>query len=133
MFRIIQQVRRQGGAMGCAHPFRFWFAQGNFVSNWPSELPFDFVAGAPYDAVDVLNDSPLLFAESLRFWYTLLNLGYKVAGTANTDGHLAAATGLGRYRTYVHTGGSFTWEGLVAALRAGRVVASSGPFVLFEV
>lgn len=133
MFRIIQEVRRQGGAMGCAHPTRFWFVRGNFVSNWPSELPFDFVAGAPYDAVDVLNDSPLVFAESLRFWYTLLNLGYKVAGTANTDGHLAAATGLGRYRTYVHIEGSFSWEGLVAALRAGRAVASSGPFVLFEV
>jgi hypothetical protein len=133
-FHVIQEVNRQGGIVGCAHPVRFWFTDGNFTSNWPSELPFDFVAGAPYAAVDILNDGQPLFFESERFWYTLLNLGYKVAGTANSDGALASTPGLGRFRTYTHLGGEpFSWNALAKAMAAGRNVATSGPFVLFEV
>ena len=132
-FKIIQEVNRQGGIVGCAHPVRFWFENGNFVSNWASELPFDFVAGTPYAAVDILNDSPALFFESERFWYVLLNLGYKVAGTGNSDGALGANHGLGRYRTYTQIAGEFTWEKLAEGIKAGRCVASSGPFALFNV
>jgi hypothetical protein len=132
-FRIIQEIQRQGGVVGLAHPVRASFRDGNFVSNWASELPFDFVAGAPYAAVDILNDSPLLFFESERCWYTLLNLGYKVAGTGNSDGALGMNTGLGRYRTYTSMPGAFSWEGLADGMRAGHCIATSGPFVLFEV
>ena len=132
-FRIIQEVHRQGGIVGCAHPMRASFGHGgNFISNWASELPFDFVAGVPYDTLDILNDSPLLFFESERLWYTLLNLGYKVAGTGNSDGALGTTRGLGRYRTYTRIDGAFSWEALAEAMRAGRNVATSGPFVLFE-
>lgn len=132
-FRIMQHVQRQGGIVGCAHPLRFWFNKGNFVSNWASELPFDFVAGVPYAAVDILNDSPLLFFESERFWYSLLNLGYKVAGTGNSDGALGSTRGLGHYRTYTQIEGAFSWEKLAQGIQAGRCVATSGPFALFEV
>ena len=135
-FKIIQEINRQGGIVGCAHPVRFWFTNGNFTSNWPSELPFDFVAGAPYAAVDILNDGQPLFFESERFWHTLLNLGYKVAGTGNSDGALANNAGLGRFRTYTHIGGGvgpFSWSALAENMKAGRNVASSGPFVLFDV
>jgi hypothetical protein len=131
-FRIMQEVLRQDGIVGCAHPIRSWFNKGNFVSNWASELPFDFVAGVPYAAVDILNDSPLLFFESERFWYTLLNLGYKVAGTGNSDGALGSTRGLGHYRTYTQIDGAFSWEKLASGMKAGRCIASSGPFVIFE-
>lgn len=132
-FRVIQEVHRQGAIVGCAHPVRFWLMYGNFVSNWAAELPFDFVAGVPYDAVDVLNDSPLLFFQSERLWYTLLNMGYKVAGTGNSDGSLGTTEGVGRYRTYTKVNGDFTWAKLAESMRAGRNVATSGPFALLTV
>jgi hypothetical protein len=132
-FKIINEILRQGAIVGCAHPMRISFYKGNLVSNWASELPFDFVAGAPYAAIDILNDSPLLFFESERFWYTLLNLGYKVSGTGNSDGALGSTYGLGRYRTYTQIDGEFTWDKLADGMRDGRCIATSGPFVNFTV
>jgi len=132
-FKIIKAMRRQGATVGCAHPVRSWIIYGNFVSNWASELPFDFVAGAAYDAVDILNDSPLLFFQSERLWYTLLNMGYKIAGTGNSDGALGTTRGIGIYRTYTKIDGEFTWDKLAENMKAGRNVATSGPFVIFEV
>lgn len=132
-FRIMQEIRRQGGITGCAHPVRFWFNNGQFVSNWASELPFDFTAGVPYAAVDILNDSPLLFFQSERLWWNLLNMGYKVAGTGNSDGNLGAEMGVGRYRTYTRITGPFSWEKLAQGVKRGACIATSGPFVLFDV
>ncbi len=132
-FRIIQEIHRQGAVVGCAHPMRFWFNKGNFVSNWASELPFDFVAGAGYDSIDILNDAPILFFESERLWWNLLNMGYKVPGTGNSDGNLGAERGVGRFRTYTKISGEFSWDKIADGIRKGACVASSGPFVLFDV
>ncbi|MEX0777009.1 MAG: CehA/McbA family metallohydrolase [Phycisphaeraceae bacterium] len=133
-YQVIQEVHRQGGIVGCAHPVRSSFAYGgNFVSNWASELPFDFVAGVGYDAIDVLNDSPLLFFQSENLWYTLLNMGYRVAATGNTDGALGATAAVGRYRTYTKIDGAFSWDAVARGVRAGRTVATSGPMALFQV
>lgn len=132
-YPIIQEIRRQGAAVVCAHPVRFWFNKGNFVSNMASELPFDFVAGTPYDGIDILNDSPKLFADSERLWWNLLNMGYKVAGTGSSDGHLGSGRGAGRYRTYLRTDGPFTWDKGAQAIRDGACIATSGPFVQFDV
>ena len=132
-FRIMQEIARQGGVVAAAHPLRFWFNNGNFVSNWARELPFDFVAGVPYQAVDVLNDAPMLFLESERLWWNLLNMGYKVSGTGSSDGNIGAQTGVGRFRTYTKIAGDFTWDKLADGIRAGACVASSGPFVQFTV
>lgn len=132
-FKVMQEIRRQGGVTVCAHPLRFWFNKGNFVSNWASELPFDFVAGVPYAGVDIFNDSPLLFFQSEHLWWNLLNLGYRVSGTANSDGNLNGWQGVGRFRTYTKIHGPFSIEKVIEALENGACVASSGPFVLFEV
>jgi len=132
-FRAIQEIHRQGAVVLCAHPVRFWFNKGNFVSNWASELPFDYVAGCGYDGVDVLNDSPLLFFQSERLWWNLLNMGYKVAGTGNSDGSLGDPHGVGRFRTYMKIDGEFSWDKIAEAVRRGACIASSGPMVLFEV
>ena len=132
-FRAIQEIHRQGAVVLCAHPVRFWFNKGNFVSNWASELPFDYVAGCGYDGVDVLHDCPLLFFQSERLWWNLLNMGYKVAGTANSDGSLGDPHGVGRFRTYMKIEGEFSWDKIAEAVRRGACIASSGPMVLFEV
>lgn len=115
-----------------AHPARFWFNKGNFVSNWASEIAFDYVAGQGYDGVDILNDGEPLFFLHERVWWNLLNLGYKVAGTANSDGSIIDGQA-GRFRTYTRIEGAFSWAKIAQAIRAGACVASSGPMVLFEV
>jgi hypothetical protein len=125
-FRVMQEIRRHGGIVGCAHPVRASFRpNGNFVSNWASELPFDFVASVPYAAVDILNDSPLLSFLSERLWYALLNLGYKVAGTGNSDGSLGTTRGAGRYRTYTKIEGEFSWYTVRVLSRSRDPVSTS--------
>jgi hypothetical protein len=56
-----------------------------------------------------------------------------LAGTGNADGSLGTTDAVGRYRTYTRIEGAFSWEKLAEAMRAGRNVATSGPFVLFDV
>ena len=58
-----------------AHPARFWFNQGNFVSNWASEIAFDYVAGQGYDGVDIFNDGEPVFFQHERVWWNLLEHG----------------------------------------------------------
>jgi hypothetical protein len=60
-------------------------------------------------------------------------LGYKVSGTGNSDGALGQNHGLGRYRTYTHIDGEFSWSKLAAGMKSGNCIATSGPFVLFEI
>jgi hypothetical protein len=131
-YRIIQEIHRQGAVVTLAHPARFWFTNGNFVSNWASEIAFDYVAGQGYDGVDILNDSEPLFFLHERVWWNLLNMGYKVAGTANSDGSIVEGHA-GRLRTYARIDGPFSWSKIAQAIRDGACVASSGPMVLFDV
>jgi hypothetical protein len=115
-----------------AHPARFWFNQGNFVSNWASEIAFDYAVGQGYDAVDIFNDGEPVFFQHERVWWNLLNMGYKVAGTANTDGSIINGQA-GRFRTYTHLDGPFAWSKLAQGIREGQCVASSGPMLLVDV
>lgn len=131
-FRIIQEIHRQNAVVTLAHPARFWFHKGNFVSNWASEIAFDYVAGQGYDGVDILNDGSPVFFLHERVWWNLLNMGYKVAGTANSDGSIADGLA-GRFRTYTLIEGEFSWAKVADAIRAGACVASSGPMVLYQV
>lgn len=130
--RIIQEIHRQNAVVTLAHPARFWFNKGNFVSNWASEIAFDYVAGHGYDGVDILNDGAPVFFQHERAWWNLLNMGYKVAGTANSDGSIADGQA-GRFRTYTRVAGGFSWDGVAHAIRSGACIASSGPMVLFQV
>ena len=59
-------------------------------------------------------------------------MGYKVAGTANSNGSIIGGHA-GRFRTYTHIDGDFSWAKIAQGIRVGACVASSGPMVLFEV
>jgi len=130
-FRIIREIHRQNAVVMLAHPVRFWFNNGNFVSNMASEIAFDYVAGEGYDGVDIFNDGEPVFFQHERVWWNLLNMGYKVAGTANTDGSIIDGRA-GRYRTYTKINGAFSWEKIAGGIRNGACVASSGPMILFQ-
>jgi hypothetical protein len=131
-FPIINEIHRQNAVVMLAHPYRFWFNNGNFVSNMANEIAFDYVVGQGYDAVDILNDGEPLFFEHERVWWNLLNMGYKVSGTAGSDGSIADGEA-GRYRTYTRINGTFSWDKIAQGIRDGACVASSGPMVLFSV
>lgn len=131
-FPIIQEIHRQGGVVGCAHPARRRLHQGILTDDSASELPFDFLCGAGYDAMDVLGPATDDPGTAERAWWALLNLGYRVAATANTGGGLSSETPPGRFRTYVQMTGGFSWNGLTDGIRRGACIASSGPFALFE-
>ena len=128
-FPIIQEIHRQGGVVGCAHPARLLLREGAIAAGWATELPFDFLSGSGYDAMDVVGPAGDDPATAERAWYALLNLGYRVAATAGTGGTDAP----GRFRTYVRMTGTFSWQGLLDGIRQGATMASSGPLVVFEV
>jgi hypothetical protein len=131
-FNIIHEIHRQNAVVTLAHPVRYWFNEGNFVSNMASEIAFDYVAGEGYDGVDIFNDGEPLFFQHERVWWNLLNMGYKVAGTANTDGSIINGEA-GRFRTYTRIKGSLSLDKIAQGIRDGACVASSGPLVLFSV
>jgi len=132
-YPIIQEIHRQGGMVGCAHPARVFLRQGRLSAGWATELPFDFLSGAGYDAMDVLGPAADDPATAERVWWELLNMGYRVAATANAGGRAGDDLSPGRFRTYVHVPGEFTWRGLIEGFSRGACVASSGPFVLFDI
>jgi hypothetical protein len=131
-FRVIHEIHRQNAVVMLAHPVRFWFNNGNFVSNMASEIAFDYLTGYGYDGVDILNDGEPLFFQHEHVWWNLLNMGYKVSGTAATDGSVIDGEA-GRYRTYTRITSGFSWDKIAQGIRDGACIASSGPMVLFNV
>lgn len=66
---------------------------------------------------------------AVREWYRLLNVGFRVAAVGGTD-KMTAGMPLGGVRTYTHAGdGPVSFEAWAAAVRAGRTITSTGPFI----
>ena len=69
----------------------------------------------------------------LRDWYALLDAGLRVTATGNSDSHKLTYHEPGVPRNYVRVGSdapdAFDERGFIDAVRHGRVVVSSGPFV----
>ena len=38
---VINEIHRQNAVVMLAHPYRFWFNNGNFVSNMANEIALD--------------------------------------------------------------------------------------------
>lgn len=94
----------------------------------PDELSEDF------DAIEVMNGMSVAAAELvMRDWFYFLNKGKRVLGIGTTDGHHCSRLQPGLPRTYVYFGhrdpARVTPTNLVAQLRKGDVVVSSGPVV----
>lgn len=68
-------------------------------------------------------------------WFTLLNLGFRYTALGNSDTHGKTSVESGCPRNFVMVGsdtpGMASGEEVAAAVRAGRVVASYGPFIRF--
>lgn len=93
------------------------------------ELPFDAVGGTLPDAL-ALSGSP---AEE-AVWFRLLKMGFRLCAVFVEKGSLAEGT-IPAERTFVRLGAGEepTARAVASAIRAGRVMATGGPFVFLTI
>jgi hypothetical protein len=92
-----------------------------------------------FDAIEVYNGhelsrgGPTDVEANLRDWYALLNRGVRVVATGNSDTHRLARAPLGFPRTCVRVdrapGAALDADALLASLRAGAAIVTSGPWI----
>jgi hypothetical protein len=105
---------------------------------WPPPFPLAFDAVevlAGYTAFNVPGDRR--FDDSVRDFYTLIDHGHLIAPLGNSDTHDLNWVLDGTARNYVYVDdprlSPFDEAGFIAAIRARRVVATSGPWLDVEV
>ena len=90
-----------------------------------------------FDLLEVLNGKNLQSLEPVwKDWMGLLRSGRKIVGVGNSDSHHLIEQEVGYPRNYValEAGESVSdQEAFLAAVRAGRIVVSNGPFIDFTV
>ncbi len=94
-----------------------------------------------FDAIEVFNGDDYAKLDNvervMRDWYALLDAGTRVTATGNSDSHKLTYHECGVPRNLVNIGDDdpsrLDESRFVAAVRAGRVVVSSGPFVTLEI
>ncbi|AUX42449.1 uncharacterized protein SOCE26_038820 [Sorangium cellulosum] len=108
------------------------------VPGWLGRAP---LADMSFDALEVFSgdhyDHLPQVEAVMRDWFALLNAGIRVVATGNSDSHRVAFQEPGTPRTLVQVPsdapGQLDERAFVEAVRAGRVVVSSGPFVRLTV
>jgi hypothetical protein len=105
---------------------------------WPPPFPLAFDAVevlAGYSAFNVPGDRR--FDDGVRDFYTFVDHGHLVIGVGNSDTHDLNWVLDGTARTYVYVDDArtnpFDEAGFIAAMRARRVVATTGPWLDVEV
>ncbi len=103
-------------------------------TSWPPPFPRGF------DAVEVLNGFTAFNAagdrridDSVRDFYTLIDHGWLVAPVGNRDSHDFNWVHDGLARTYVYMPTPFDQAAFVAAVRARRTVATTGPWLSVDI
>lgn len=139
----INSVHEQGGVVFPVHPdrafpFRHW---GDFnlypFNNHYKFFPIAALAGHLLDGWSVVSDEahgPLKLAR----YDKLLKLGYKIPALADSDFCMDRVNngqkGSGFWMNYLQLEGNpVTRAGVANAIRKGRVMATTGPLVLFSV
>jgi hypothetical protein len=105
------------------------------VNGWAKRVP---VADMSFDALEVFNgDHYATIAkveECMHDWYALLDAGHRVTATGNSDSHKLTFHEPGVPRNLVAVPNddpaAFDERAFIAAVRKGKVVVSSGPFVV---
>ena len=87
-----------------------------------------------FDAIEVFNGKMLAQAEeAINDWYNLLNAGYRIAATGNSDSHVLVGQESGYPRNYLLLGmddpGAVTESAVAAAVKAHRILVTNGPFL----
>jgi len=102
-----------------------------------AHLPMELVPDALAGGVDTLELACLWSNErgTAELWYRLLDLGLPIAPSAGTDAfpNFFRSMALGSTRVYVHLRDGLTLRDYRTALREGRSLVTTGPFLRLEV
>ncbi len=94
-----------------------------------------------FDAIEVYNAEDTVELKNveacMRDWFALLDAGYRITATGNSDSHKLSFHEPGLPRTYVAAGsddpGQFDEAAFLGAVDSGRVIVSGGPFLRLDV
>jgi hypothetical protein len=136
--RIVQMNHPRMGSIGYLELLRF---DPRDVAGWRARSPLGELG---FDAIEVFNGDHYAAIDEvesvLSDWYALLNAGVRMTATGNSDSHRITYHEAGVPRNFVQMGqvgddspSRFDEARFVEAVRAGRVIVSSGPFVRLEV
>jgi hypothetical protein len=133
--KIVQLNHPRMGSIGYFDLTRF---DPRDVAGWRSRSP---VVDTSFDAIEVFNGDDYSNLEEvervMRDWYALLDAGVRITATGNSDSHKITYHESGVPRNLVQVGDDdpahFDEARFVGAIRAGRVIVSSGPTVWLEV
>jgi hypothetical protein len=133
--RIVQMNHPRMAGIGYLDLLRF---DPRDVTGWRSRSPLGELG---FDAIEVFNGDHYAEIDEVERvlvdWYALLNAGVRMTATGNSDSHRITFHEAGVPRNFVQvtddSPAHFDENGFVEAVRAGRVVVSSGPFVRLDV
>jgi hypothetical protein len=144
LFTTARKLAR-GGIIQVNHPrmgdigyFELLHLDRGDVRKWRAAAP---LADLGFDAIEVFNGDHFAEIDEVRWvmndWYALLEAGLRHTATGNSDSHKIAFQDAGMPRNWVALADDaparFDAARFVAAVRAARVVVSSGPFIRFAV
>jgi len=124
-------ARAQGGIAGFMHPYT---SSSPNPAGWAGSLiPVDAALGKGefYDVASLYSDE----LASAEMYYKLLNCGFRIAATGGTDNFpdVWRDPPPGTDRTYAKVEGPLSVASWLAAVKAGRTFATTGPLVFLTV
>jgi hypothetical protein len=133
--RVVQMNHPRMGSIGYLELLRF---DPRDVAGWRARSPMGELG---FDAIEVFNGDHYAELEQVERvmadWYALLDAGVRMTATGNSDSHRITYHEAGVPRNFVQVGDDAPSKldpaHFVEAVRAGRVIVSSGPFVRLEV
>jgi hypothetical protein len=132
---VVQVNHPLMGGIGYLELLRF---DRDDVAGWARRVA---VADLGFDAIEVFNGDHYAridkVEECMRAWYALLDAGYRMTATGNSDSHRLSFHEAGVPRNMVampsDDPAAFDEQAFVESVRKGRVVVSSGPFIRLDV
>ncbi len=135
--QILAIQRSHGGVGVWAHPTSWWRGdRGQFITNIASEMPAHVMAEGFLDGLVIMGYHPYR-PQYLALWHALLDRGYRVTGVAEMDCGLSDPKLWDSQQVLLNhaevNGEGLSAQALARSFRAGRVFASSGPFIHLKV
>jgi TolB protein len=129
---VADMAHEQGALVGYVHPFDS-FPDPVKDASLTAELPVDVALGK-VDYIEVVGFSD--HKSTAEVWYKLLNCGFRLPAAAGTDfmGDYASLRGpVGLNRVYADVpSGPLKIRPWLAAIKAGRTLATNGPLLRFS-
>lgn len=135
---VLKDTRQRGGVGSYVHPVAIREPLAGTATAAPgAAIPLMLIADAVLGDLDAL-EVACLWSDELgtsAVWQRLLSLGLPVALSAGTDAmvNVHRNMAVGSARIYVRHAGPLTLPSYLEALRAGRSVVSTGPFLELSV